>query len=129
MAGAMSEQTSSFEPGASVGDVEVVSDDPIRPLAIAHDCEEVLVGGRRERRENHLDYLFERDGVRLKARANLDTPGVVSIYPANATAPGPTHTVPAPDLREAVIAFLMRRFDEIQELTLTGYQTIWRREP
>jgi len=109
-------------------DVEVVADDPIAPIAIAHNCEEVFAGGRLERRDNYLTYVFERDGVRLKARVNLDVPTVVSIYPPNALAPGPLQSVMAPELRASVIAYLQRRFAEIQELSLVaGYETIWRR--
>lgn len=112
---------------AAVGDL--VTEDPITPVSIVHACDEICEGDRVVQRYNHLDYGFERDGVRMRARAYLDDIGKVSIYPPFASAAGPLQTVEAPTLRDDVIGYLKRRYALIQEMSLKdeGYRTVWRR--
>ncbi|MDP3174760.1 MAG: hypothetical protein Q8M88_10035 [Phenylobacterium sp.] len=108
---------------------DVRIEDTIQPTSIEHPCEEVFDRGVLQQRYNYLDYWFNIEGVRLRARAYLDDPGRVAIYPPHTHADGPMHTIEAPAFREAVLAYLKRRYSTIDELSLEadGYRTIWRR--
>ena len=124
----MADETFDWRTGA---DAEGGSgEDVIQPVAIDHRCDEIVEQGQIRQRYNYLEYSFELDGLRLRARAYLDEPSRVAIYPTQARKEGPPQSVEAPAFREAVLAYLRRRFQVIDEMALEadGYRTIWRRE-
>lgn len=106
-------------------DGPVRTEDPIRPTVIRHQVEEIFHGAKLQERYNYIVYEFEQDGAFRWARTYLDEIRKVAIY-------GPFggrddhREVEAPDFRDAVLAYLKRRFFEIQELGDSGYMTIWR---
>ncbi len=80
--------------------------DPI----IVHLRDRILdADGAVEEDYNYLVYDFGEDHI---ARAYLDTPGRVAVMRQG----------PVP---EAVLAYLRLRFDVIDQLGPSGYQTIW----
>jgi len=103
-----------------------IDEDPITPVSIEHLCEEIFEDGELEQRYNYLSYVFERDGVRLLARAYLDTAWTVSLFPPHHVEGPADQFVEAPKMREDAIAYFKRRYGEIKELSLTaGYVVIW----
>jgi len=110
------------------GAVDAALEDTIEPASIEHRCDEIYDNGRLQQRYNYLDYWFELDGLRLRARVDMDHVKRVAIYPPHARTGGALHTVEAPAFREAILAYLKRRFRVIDEMSLEadGYRTIWR---
>jgi len=102
-------------------------DDPIRPSEVHHEADEIAdEHGKLQERYNWIDYHFERDGAYCRARTYLETIGAVAIFGPFA-ASDHLRPVDAPELREAVMAYLRRRFNEIKELKDHGYETVWKR--
>jgi hypothetical protein len=104
----------------------VVSDDSITPVSIEHHCEEIFVGTQLAEKYNYLDYWFELDGARMRARTYLDSRDEALLYPALGPSQpdGSPSLLETPKLRTAVIAYLRRRFRKLKELGATGYSTI-----
>jgi len=104
-------------------DADYVDGDEVAPVEIEHRCEEIYRGGRLEQRYNHLVYHFECGGRYYWARAYLDDINAVSIF-------GPFDGRPAKQrvegqLDEQLLAYMRRRFREINTLGEEGYVTIW----
>ncbi len=102
--------------------------DAIEPVAIRHEVDEGWEGGRLHFRYNYLVYRFVAAGAEMSARAYLDTPSEVALYgPSCLTdGTGPLTATDAPELRQAVIRYLSRRFQVILELGgERGYRPIW----
>ena len=99
--------------------------EPIVPIEIRHNVDEVVFDGKREQRYNFIDYHFEKYGAYCRARTYLDEIEAVSLY-------GPSRSreevspVEAPQLREEVLAYLKRRFMAIDVLGEEGYVELWR---
>lgn len=113
--------------GAPELDVNLVRDDPILPYKIHHQAEQLFEAQKLQESYNWIDYHFERDGAYCRARTYLLTIGEVAIFGPFA-GPDNLQPVDAPELREAVVAYLKRRFNTITELKEQGYETIWRRQ-
>lgn len=100
--------------------------DPIRPVHIHHEVDEIWDGGNLEQWYNFIDYEFEQDGVFARARVYTDAIDTVALF-------GPfrgrntTQEIAAPAFIEAVRGYLKRRFNRIQRLTASGYKTEWER--
>lgn len=103
-----------------------LSEDAIQPSEIRHRVEDIFVGDRLDERYNFIDYHFERDGAYCRARTYVVSISNVAIF-------GPFagrddhQSIDAPELREAVLDYLKRRFAKINELGGDGYVTIWSR--
>ena len=106
------------------------SDDSIHPSAIRHEVAEIYEGRQLQERYNFIDYEFEQEGAYCRARTYLATIGEVVIF-------GPyvgqidLRSVNAPHFRDAVLEYLKRRFEAIDQLDDSangdGYVRIWKR--
>ena len=86
--------------------------DPIRPVGIDHQVDEIWAdrpGGRLEQRYNFLDYHFEREGMYCRARAYMDEPSSVTLFGPFAGR-GSIARVEAAGFETDVLAYLARRF-------------------
>jgi hypothetical protein len=98
-------------------------DDGVEPSDIDHKCDVLLSGESFVEKYNYLIYHFDLDGRYFWARAYIDQIDTVSIY---GPFDGRVTRKPlsgAPD--EAILAYLKRRFKEIQTLGEEGYGVIW----
>ena len=96
--------------------------DALQPTAIEHRCEEILSGGKLEQIYNYIIYHFEREGAYFLARTYLDDIRTVSLH-----GPFETRATMRPTngcFDEAVLAYLKRRFRNVQTLRDGGYAPI-----
>jgi hypothetical protein len=108
-------------------DVRGAEADPIRPVRIDHDVDEIYDDGALEQHYNFLVYQFAKAGNTLRARAYLDEIDAISIF-------GPyrgetDERVDDPELLDAVMGYLKRRFRRIDRFDTQGtsaYETVWR---
>jgi len=100
--------------------------DPIQPVRIRHEVDEFFDADGLEASYNYIVYEFERSGIYLGARTYIDEIGTVSLF-------GPfkgeenRERVSDPEMVDAVVAYMKRRFHQIDRLGDGGYETIWRR--
>ncbi|NNE24096.1 MAG: hypothetical protein HKN11_15945 [Rhizobiales bacterium] len=100
--------------------------DPISPVEIVHDVEDIVVDGHLEQHYNFVDYHFEKYGAYCWARTYLDEIDSVSLHGPYRDR-GSEQEVSAPELRNEVIAYLKRRFSVIEAPGDRGPETIWER--
>ena len=100
--------------------------DPISPVEIVHDVDDIVVDGQLEQHYNFVDYHFEKYGAYCWARTYLD-----EIHCVNLHGPfrdrGSEQEISAPELRRKVIAYLKRRFSVITAFGDESPETIWGR--
>ena len=98
-----------------------IDEDTVRPTAIEHRCEEIITEGKLEERYNYI-YHFDCDGAYFWARTYLDDVRTVSLHGPfeSRDAMRPTRG----GFDEAVLAYLKRRFSNIQTLKGDGYASI-----
>ncbi len=102
--------------------------DPIEPVSIRHEVDEGWDGGRLHFRYNYLVYRFVRGEAEMGARSYFDTPSEVALYGPSVLTDGTGALTPAeaPELRQAVIRYLTRRFHVILEPGgERGYRPVW----
>jgi len=93
-------------------------EDYIRPHSIAHGCDYMLSGdGSLEFYYNFLDYFWEIDGSKVRARHYLDHPGEVSVMLPFAQFDQPKYA--------GVLTYLQRRFTVIKTFESDGYVVRW----
>jgi hypothetical protein len=99
-------------------------EDPILPVRITHNSEQIWNGKTLEQNYNYLLYEFETDQHLYRARAYLDAIDTVAVY-------GPfekdsTNSAPfeGAEIDQRVLAYLRRRYAEITRLGPTGYVPI-----
>jgi hypothetical protein len=90
--------------------------DPIRPVAIDHQVEELWADGQRkvlEQRYNYLVYHFEHDGKYCRARTYIEDIGSVTLFGpyARRDLTGPIHDA---EFTDKVTAYLQRRFRHVK---------------
>jgi len=83
--------------------------DVVVPTEIEHKVEQL------EQRYNFIDYHFTLDGVYLRARAYLDNIEVVTVF-GPFERRGSIKHIDAPNAKNAVLAYLSRRFRTIGQL-------------
>ncbi len=99
--------------------------DLIQPIRIRHEVDEFFDADGLEARYNYIVYEFERSGIYVGARTYIDEIGTVSLF-------GPfkgeenRERVSDPEMVDAVVAYMKRRFGQIDRLGDSGYETIWR---
>ena len=99
-----------------------IDEDPVRPTAIEHRCEEIVTEGKLEQRYNYIIYHFDCDGAYFWARTYLDDIKTVSLH-----GPFESRNAMRPTggrFDEAVLAYLKRRFRNIQTLQDDGYASV-----
>jgi hypothetical protein len=102
----------------------IETEDQISPLRITHHCEEIWNGNTLEQKYNYLVYEFETDQHRYRARAYLDDIHTVSIFgPFDKDASGVAQ-LEGIELDQRVVAYLRRRYREIERLGPAGYVPI-----
>ena len=87
--------------------------DPIAPSAIEHAVDEAWEAGKQLYRYNYLDYHFESFRAYCRARSYADSFEKVMIFGPFAARHDVTATS-APDLLDAVTAYLNRRFQRVE---------------
>jgi hypothetical protein len=95
------------------------TDDNNLPLAITHERDTIMFGGKIVQDYRFLVYRFRGSGGDISARMYFDDPWTVSVFP------------PAPDstIDSDVLAYLKRRFNRIQQFgTPEGYTEIWAKD-
>jgi hypothetical protein len=97
--------------------------DPIQPVRIEHKVDEVVIDGVVEQSYNFIDYWFDDPAGQVRARTYLDTAHKVAIYPP-IRAGEPVEFRTEWQTRDAVVAYLARRFRVIEALGATGYEPI-----
>jgi len=106
--------------------------DPIHPVRVRHEVDEIWDEGRLEQWYNFFVYEFEQDGLRAWARAYADDIATVSLF-GPFRGEGSLDVVAAPAFVEAIVGYLKRRFHRIDRLGHNdrdpGYKTIWERSP
>jgi hypothetical protein len=100
--------------------------DRVLPTEIEHRCEEMFDGDRLTQKYNYVVYHFENGGHYYWARAYLEDIDTVALF-------GPldnrtTRRTVAGQMDADVLAYLQRRFQEIQALGDEGYRVIWSRD-
>lgn len=103
-------------------EVRVDKEDAILPIRIVHNNEQLWLGNILEQSYNYLDYEFETEQHRYRARTYLDNVHVVAIF--GPFLKGSNEAVEGIALDERVLAYLRRRFLEIQKLGPNGYEPI-----
>lgn len=88
------------------------SADPIAPVSITHSVDEIRNDGRVEQHYNFLDYLFERDGFSIRARAYLDDIETVTVMLEPRPVGGAGERLVA-DIRK----YLERRYASVEQLS------------
>lgn len=95
-------------------EVRTEEEDSILPVRIAHNCERVWHGDVLYAEYNYLDYEFETDEHRYRARTYLDTVCEVAVY-------GPflkstQYTTPAEGVAidRRILDYLRRRFPVVK---------------
>ncbi len=99
--------------------------DPIRPVEIRHDVDEIVFDGETEQLYNYLDYRFEGPKVHCRARTYLDDIDTVSVDGPFAGSDSEDE-VDAPEFFDNVLSYLKRRFMMIDAAGEDGYETIWK---
>ena len=100
----------------------LLDEDPVRPTAIEHRCEEIITEGKLEQKYNYIIYHFECDGAYFWARTHVDDIRTVSLHgPFESRA---TMRPARGRIDEAVLAYLRRRFRNIQTLRDDGYASV-----
>lgn len=98
-------------------------EDPILPVSITHQCEQIWAGDSLEQEYNYLVYEFETEKHSYWARAYLDDMKKVSVY--GPFRPGTRDPAPwTKKIDERILAYLRRRYSKLQKLGLSGYVTI-----
>ena len=90
--------------------------DVVVPTEIEHKVEEIWGGAEKdqlEQRYNFIDYHFELDGVYMRARTYLDDIEVAVVFGPFEQRYG-VKKVDRPKARDAVLAYLRRRFRTVQ---------------
>ena len=92
----------------------------------SHRCEEVFDGDQLTQRYNYVVYHFENGGHCYWARAYLEDIDTAALF-------GPfddriTRRPAASPMDADVLAYLQRRFQEIQTLGDEGYKVTWSRD-
>ncbi|UTW54813.1 hypothetical protein [Kordiimonas sp. SCSIO 12610] len=102
---------------------KVIDSDIITPFKIEHNVDEIITNGKLEQYYNFIDYHFEKNGAFMLARTYLDDIKTITLDGPFSDA-NHYEEVDMPDLKENVIAYLRRRYSEIQTQGKDGYQTI-----
>jgi hypothetical protein len=100
------------------------NEDPILPVWISHNCEELWTGDRLEQGYNYLVYCFETEQHVYEARAylhNIDTVSIHGPYEKDAVSSLPLKSV---EIDQRVLAYLRRRYTTITRLGPNGYAPI-----
>ena len=106
---------------------KMIEDDEISPVEIQHRKDEIWQGDELLESYNYFTYVFRSGGVIITARTYLDEIHSVALYGPMLDS-DPNQRAESPEFRDAVLAYLKRRFREIQVLGSEGYETIWRQE-
>jgi hypothetical protein len=100
-------------------------EDPIVPVRITHNSEQIWDGDTLEQNYNYLVYDFETEQHTYRARAYLDEIYKVAIYgPFEKGQMEPTPLWEA-EIDQRVLAYFRRRYSEITKLGRNGYVSIW----
>lgn len=86
--------------------------DPISPSVIEHAVDEDWEDGKQLYRYNYLDYHFEGFGAYCRARSYVDNFREVVIF-GPFVSKGDIQSAAAPELLNAVTAYLKRRFQRV----------------
>ena len=103
-------------------EAQFIDQDLVQPIAIEHRCEEIVIGGKLEQRNNYIIYHFDCGGVYFWARTYLDDIRTVSLHGPFESKATMRPTNGSSD--EAVLAYLKRRFGNVQTLQNNGYAPI-----
>jgi hypothetical protein len=105
-------------------EVRTEEEDSIFPVVIAHKCERIWHGDVLQAEYNYLDYEFETDEHRYRARTYLDTVCEVAVY-------GPflkdtQYVTPAEGvvIDQRILDYLRRRFSVVKKLGPSGYELV-----
>jgi hypothetical protein len=107
-----------------VPDFRMDEDDPIVPVRITHNSEQIWNGETLEQNYNYLVYEFETENHLYRARSYLDEFHTVAIFgpfEKNAEGPMPLEGV---EIDQRVISYLRRRYAEVRRFGPTGYEPI-----
>ena len=99
--------------------------DSIEPVRIEHKVDEIIADGLVEQSYNYLDYQFDSPAGAIHVRSYLNTSHAATIHPPVGLGDGKLLFGEDWTARDAIIAYLTRRFLVIKELSLAGYQPIW----
>ena len=103
-------------------ETRVDKEDAILPTRIEHNSEQLWRGDVLEQSYNYLDYEFETEQHRYRARTYLHDVHVVAIFgPFRKDSVEPVEGIA---LDERVLGYLRRRFLEITKLGPNGYEPI-----
>jgi len=107
-----------------MSDVRMESSDPISPVRIVHNCEQLWDGKKLMQCYNYIEYDFETEAHRYRARSYLGKNASVAIYgPFHKSEDGGT-VVAGIEIDSRVLSYLRRRFAKIEKLGTSGYTTI-----
>lgn len=105
-------------------EIRMENEDAVVPVRITHNSEQIWHGDILQASYNYLDYEFETEQHRYRARAYLDEIHAVAVYgPFDKTSYEP-RPVEGVEIDQRVLAYLRRRFGEIKNLGPTGYEPI-----
>lgn len=102
----------------------MVEEDPILPVRILHNSEQIWNGNSLEQDYNYLIYEFETEQYQYHARAYLDEIHTVAIYgPFDKGSIGST-SLDEVEIDQRVLSYLRRRYSEVKKLGPTGYTSL-----
>lgn len=106
---------------------KMVEGDEISPAEIQHRKDDIWQGNELLESYNYFTYVFRSGGVNITARTYINEIHSVALYGPMLDG-DPNQRAEAPEFREAVLAYLKRRFRKIEVLGSAGYETIWRQK-
>lgn len=107
-----------------MAEFRIDQEDPILPVRITHNCEQIWDGDSLEQDYNYLVYWFETEQHQYSARSYLHEMHTVAVYgpfERDSANPAPLENV---EIDQRVLAYLRRRYAEITRLRPTGYVLI-----
>ena len=105
--------------------------DAVSPTRIEHRYEEARSDGGIDAAYNYLTYVFEQDGLIIRARAYLHEPHIISVFEAHRK-DEPGTNVSVPHFMNDVLLYFTYRFRAIERFSPRsdiGYVTVWQSGP
>ena len=98
--------------------------DPIAPVRITHNSEQIWNGNTLEQNYNYLVYEFETEQHLYRARAYLHEIHTVAVFGPFEKVSASAAPLAGVEVDQRVLAYLRRRYPEIKKLGPSGYVPI-----
>jgi hypothetical protein len=107
-----------------MAEFRIDEEDPILPVRITHNSEQIWNGNTLEQNYNYLVYEFETEQHRYRARTYLNKIRTVAVYGPFAKDSASFAPLEGVEIDQRVLVYLRRRYAEITRLDPAGYMPI-----